>query len=99
MDLALFILVNKNICYYWLDNENNVCIIEIYCPALEAPFRGLITPASCTDERANIRRNTVCTYGCVTGHNMAGGDQSVTCQIDGLWKGTVPYCKRRCFTC
>ena len=98
MDLAVVIIVNINICYYGLDNKKTVCITEIYCPALETPFRGLITPASCTDERANIRRDTVCTYGCVTGYNSAGGNQSVTCQIDGLWQGTVPYCKRKCYT-
>jgi len=83
---------NKN-----LKSESNITsfISEIYCPALEAPFRGLITPGSCTDERENIRRNTVCTYGCESGHYIAGGNQSLTCQIDGLWQGTVPYCKRK----
>lgn len=78
---------------------NAVIILEIYCPALEAPFRGHISPASCTDDRANIKRNTVCTYGCETGHYVTGGDQSVTCQIDGLWNGAVPYCKRRYHNC
>ena len=69
-------------------------IVEIYCPPLEAPFRGHITPESCTDERENIRRNTACAYGCVSGHYLAGGSQSLTCQIDGFWQGTVPYCER-----
>ena len=72
---------------------------EIYCPALEAPFRGSITPSSCTDERANIRRTTVCTYGCETGHYVTAGDNSLTCQIDGLWQGTVPYCQRKYNSC
>ena len=72
---------------------------EIYCPALEAPFRGSITPSSCTDERANIRRTTVCTYGCETGHYVTGGDNSLTCQNDGLWQGTVPYCQRKYNSC
>ena len=71
-------------------------MLEIYCPALEAPFRGHISPDSCTDDRENIRRNTVCTYGCESGHYVTGGDQSVTCQIDGLWNGNVPYCERKC---
>jgi len=70
-------------------------ISEIYCPALEAPFRGFITPDSCTDERENIGRNTVCTYGSISGHYITGGDQALTCQIDGLWQGTVPYCQRK----
>ncbi|KAJ7381185.1 hypothetical protein OS493_004785 [Desmophyllum pertusum] len=77
--------------YSLMDDDKNC--EEIYCPALEAPFRGLITPTSCTDDRENIRRNTACTYGCVSGHNIAGGDQALTCQIDGLWQGSVPFCK------
>lgn len=66
---------------------------EIYCPALEAPFRGLIAPTTCTDKRSNIRRSTVCSYGCDSGHNLVGGSQSLVCQLNGLWQGTVPYCK------
>ncbi|XP_058970157.2 uncharacterized protein [Pocillopora verrucosa] len=77
---------------YRLRDDGKTCE-EIYCPALEAPFRGQITPETCTDDRENIQRNTQCTYGCVAGHNLAGGDQLLTCQIDGLWQGTVPYCK------
>ena len=72
-------------------------ILEIYCPALEAPFRGHITPATCTDDRANIRRNTICTYGCVSGHYVSGGDPSLQCQMDGLWNGSVPHCRRKKF--
>lgn len=68
---------------------------EIYCPALEDPFRGFIAPTTCTDERSNIRRSTVCKYDCDAGHNLAGGDSSMVCQIDGLWQGRVPYCKRK----
>lgn len=73
------------------------CLAEIYCPALEAPFRGLIAPTTCTDKRSNIRRSTVCSYGCDSGHNLVGGSQSLVCQLNGLWQGTVPYCKRRFF--
>lgn len=73
------------------------CLAEIYCPALEAPFRGLIAPTICTDKRSNIRRSTVCSYGCDSGHNLVGGSQSLVCQLNGLWQGTVPYCKRRFF--
>lgn len=68
---------------------------EIYCPALEDPFRGFIAPTTCTDERSNIRRSTVCKYGCEVGHNLTGGDSSLVCQIDGFWHGRVPYCKRK----
>lgn len=77
---------------YRLMDDDKGCE-EIYCPALEAPFRGTISPTTCTDDRSNIRRNTVCTYGCVAGHNLAGGSQSLVCQLDGMWQGTVPYCK------
>ena len=71
--------------------------VEIYCPILEVPFRGVITPALCTQDMANIRRSTVCSYGCASGHKLAGGDSSLTCQINGLWQGNVPRCERRCF--
>ena len=77
-------------------NNHTFGILEIYCPALEVPFRGLVAPASCTDDRANIQRNTVCSYGCESGHYIAGGDNSLVCQINGLWNGNVPYCKRKC---
>ncbi|XP_015763294.1 PREDICTED: neurogenic locus notch homolog protein 1-like [Acropora digitifera] len=71
---------------------------EIYCPALEAPFRGHITPETCTDKRENIRRNTVCTYGCESAHYISGGDPALECQINGFWNGITPYCKRKwCF--
>ena len=69
---------------------------EIYCPILEVPFRGVITPALCTKDMANIRRSTVCSYGCASGYKLAGGDSSLTCQINGLWQGNVPRCERRC---
>ena len=72
--------------------------LEIYCPALEAPFRGHITPETCTDKRENIRRNTVCTYGCESAHYISGGDPALECQINGFWNGIPPYCKRKwCF--
>ncbi|XP_068704567.1 uncharacterized protein [Montipora foliosa] len=77
---------------YRLMEDDKACE-EIYCPALEAPFRGHITPATCTDDRANIRRNTICTYGCVSGHYVSGGDPSLQCQMDGLWNGSVPHCR------
>ena len=79
-----------------LIDVQNFCFAEIYCPPLEAPFRGFITPTDCTDDRANIKRNTVCNYGCVAGHYLAGGAQYLVCQLDGMWKGNVPYCKRKC---
>ncbi|XP_068704515.1 uncharacterized protein [Montipora foliosa] len=77
---------------YTLMEDDKACE-EIYCPALEAPFRGHIAPATCTDDRVNIRRNTICTYGCVSGHYLSGGDPSLQCQMDGLWKGSVPHCR------
>ncbi|CAH3028156.1 unnamed protein product [Porites evermanni] len=77
---------------YRLMGDDKSCE-EIYCPALEAPFRGSISPSSCTDDRANIQRDTACTYGCESGHYVTGGNNSLTCQIDGFWQGTVPYCK------
>ncbi|XP_067053119.1 uncharacterized protein [Acropora muricata] len=77
---------------YRLMDDDQGCE-EIYCPALEDPFRGFIAPTTCTDERSNIRRGTVCKYDCEAGHNLAGGDSSMVCQIDGLWQGRVPYCK------
>ncbi|XP_068674496.1 signal peptide, CUB and EGF-like domain-containing protein 1 [Montipora foliosa] len=80
-----------NAGYRLMDNDKGC--EEIYCPALEAPFRGRIAPTICTDDRSNIRRSTVCTYDCVVGHNLAGGDLSVICQINGFWQGKVPYCK------
>ncbi|KAK3707600.1 hypothetical protein QZH41_017862 [Actinostola sp. cb2023] len=72
--------------------ENKYGCEEIYCPVLEAPFRGSIQPQQCTDDRANIRRNSMCTYLCDTGHKLAKGDRSLTCNLDGTWSGRVPYC-------
>ncbi|XP_048580608.1 uncharacterized protein LOC5507741 isoform X2 [Nematostella vectensis] len=77
---------------YRLMDDDKSCE-EIYCPALETPFRGSITPSLCTDQRENIRRNTMCAYGCRTGYNLAGGDGSLTCKLDGTWQGRTPYCK------
>ena len=78
-----------------LNKYHILILLEIYCPALEVPFRGSISPSSCTDDRANIQRDSACTYGCESGHYVTGGNNSLTCQIDGLWQGTVPYCKRK----
>lgn len=91
---------SSNTCTYSYDSAISKQIsyfdpLEIYCPALEPPFRGSISPSSCTDDRANIQRDTACTYGCESGHYVTGGNNSLTCQIDGFWQGTVPYCKRK----
>ncbi|XP_022792631.1 uncharacterized protein LOC111331727 [Stylophora pistillata] len=76
---------------YHLKDDDKTCE-EIYCPALEVPLKGEITPAICTDGRANIAPNTACGYSCVTGYHLVG-DSSLVCQIDGLWQGTVPRCE------
>lgn len=93
---GIFNLVDSFSTFIFNLNNHTFGLLEIYGPALEVPFRGLVAPASCTDDRANIRRNTVCSYGCESGHYIAGGDNSLVCQINGLWKGNVPCCKRKC---
>lgn len=93
---GIFNLVDRFCTFIFNLNNHTFGLLEIYCPALEVPFRGLVAPTSCTDDRASIRRNTVCSYGCEPGHYIAGGDNSLVCQINGLWNGNVPYCKRKC---
>jgi hypothetical protein len=101
------IFLNLFICRFFSDFSNSCIVLlinlfnnlkriftEIYCPALEPPFRGSILPLSCASDRVNIRRNTMCTYQCETGHNLANGDRSLTCNTDGTWSGRVPYCTR-----
>ena len=70
---GIFNLVDRFCTFIFNLNNHTFGLLEIYCPALEVPFRGLVAPASCTDDRASIRRNTVCSYGCVSGHYIAGG--------------------------
>ena len=70
-------------------------LAEMYCGALEAPLRAIITPENCTNPLANILRGTVCSYECPVGFELTGGDQYVVCQVDGIWQGSTSYCKRR----
>ncbi|CAB3978528.1 sushi, von Willebrand factor type A, EGF and pentraxin domain-containing 1-like [Paramuricea clavata] len=66
---------------------------EKLCPALVKPFRATLTPEICNNNRANIRRDTACSYSCQIGYQLTGGQTQRTCQIDGTFSGRSPYCK------
>ena len=70
--------------------------LELYCPVLETPYHGHVTPATCSKKYENIRAGTVCRFACSRGYELKTnvGAESLSCRIDGTWDHGSPNCHR-----
>ena len=80
---------------YYLKFEN--CFLELYCPVLEKPFYGAVTPATCVTRFENIRIGTVCSFNCTKGYEIKSrvDNKYLSCRIDGTWDQDTPSCYRK----
>ena len=73
------------------------CFLELYCPVLEKPFYGAVTPATCVTRFENIRIGTVCSFNCTKGYEIKSrvDNKYLSCRIDGTWDQDTPSCYRK----
>uniref|UniRef100_A0A7M5WWB1 Hemicentin-1 n=2 Tax=Clytia hemisphaerica TaxID=252671 RepID=A0A7M5WWB1_9CNID len=67
---------------------------ELFCPVLEAPYHGHVTPATCSKKYENIAVGSTCKFECSKGFELKTnvGAQTLSCRIDGTWDHGTPNC-------
>ncbi|XP_066302889.1 sushi, von Willebrand factor type A, EGF and pentraxin domain-containing protein 1-like [Branchiostoma lanceolatum] len=66
--------------------KDNCCENTVFCPQLDSPQHGTLSPQS------TMSQGTSVTYICVAGYVLKGS-RVRTCN-NGIWTGTTPYCER-----
>ena len=71
--------------YYWKLSVTGYCSIAIQCPNLQGPPNGVVT---LTEDTSVF---SVAMYSCNFGY-MIDRESNRTCQINGKWTGSQPFC-------
>ena len=81
---------------YRLREDGKSCE-ELFCPVLEAPYHGRVTPATCAKKYENIKVGSNCKFECSKGYEIKTnvGKTSLNCRVDGTWNHATPNCHRK----
>ncbi|XP_022093384.1 sushi, von Willebrand factor type A, EGF and pentraxin domain-containing protein 1-like isoform X2 [Acanthaster planci] len=72
---------------FWDVATDSVCE-QVQCPNLEVPQQ--VTVVACLAPHVH---GNLCRFRCQAGYRRVGGDEELTCGVDGHWSGTVPTCQ------
>ena len=70
---------------------------ELFCPVLETPYHGMVSPATCSKKYENIAVGSSCKFDCSKGYELKTnvGATTLSCRIDGTWNHGSPNCYRK----